>query len=187
MAKDTVIELPPRDDCCPVCHGDFNLPCRTSCSHWFCGECILRVWLHGDATKQCKCPMCCRHFSSLAPVQAAFDRSQNPESNKIMENVRRYNRLHIGGMQGLMQKFFDLPFFIRMALQDMMDPDKTSSYLTRVRLFAMALGMMYVLNPFEFLPFAKRDILNLFDLYATTFVTIIHVIALCRARRVIRR
>ncbi|XP_028753250.1 E3 ubiquitin-protein ligase RNF170-like isoform X2 [Neltuma alba] len=154
MAKDTVIELPPRDDCCPVCHGDFNLPCRTSCSHWFCGECILRVWLHGDATKQCKCPMCCRHFSSLAPVQAAFDRSQNPESNKIMENVRRYNRLHIGGMQGLMQ---------------------------------MALGMMYVLNPFEFLPFAKRDILNLFDLYATTFVTIIHVIALCRARRVIRR
>ena len=47
--------------------------------------------------------MCCRQFSSLAPFQAAFDYNQDPEAKKIMDDVRRYNRLHIGGMQGLVQ------------------------------------------------------------------------------------
>ena len=32
---------------CFVCYGNFNVPCHTSCSHWFRGECILHKWLHG--------------------------------------------------------------------------------------------------------------------------------------------
>ncbi|KAH7524965.1 hypothetical protein FEM48_Zijuj06G0175200 [Ziziphus jujuba var. spinosa] len=28
---------PPENDCCTVCHDDFNVPCQANCSHWFCG------------------------------------------------------------------------------------------------------------------------------------------------------
>lgn len=30
-------EKPPGDDCCPICFGDFSIPCKTNCGHWFCG------------------------------------------------------------------------------------------------------------------------------------------------------
>lgn len=30
-------EKPPEDDCCPICFGDFSIPCKTNCGHWFCG------------------------------------------------------------------------------------------------------------------------------------------------------
>ncbi|KAI4296229.1 hypothetical protein L6164_036203 [Bauhinia variegata] len=177
------MEAPPDDDCCPVCRGQFKLPCRTSCSHWYCGECILSVWLHRDAMKRCRCPICCCQFSSLAPFQAAFDYNYEPEAQKIMENVRRYNRLHMGGVQGLIQKLYYLPFLVRMALQDMMDPDKTSTYLCKVRIFAMILGLIYMLIPLDIIPYDKRHILSLFDHSAVAFVTIMHIIGLLRSRR----
>ncbi|KAJ8436940.1 hypothetical protein Cgig2_017365 [Carnegiea gigantea] len=28
---------PPANDCCSICHGNFNIPCQANCSHWFCG------------------------------------------------------------------------------------------------------------------------------------------------------
>lgn len=31
-------ELPPDDDVCPICFGDFTIPCKTVCGHWYCGE-----------------------------------------------------------------------------------------------------------------------------------------------------
>ncbi|KAJ7968050.1 E3 ubiquitin-protein ligase [Quillaja saponaria] len=148
------MEGPPEDDCCPVCHGRFNLPCRTSCFHWFCGDCILRVWLYGDAMKQCRCPLCCRCFSRLTPLEASFDCNQDPGAMKIMENLRRYNRLHVGGLKGLTQKALELPFLARMTLQDMMDPDKTRANLFKARMFAILVGCIYVLIPLDFIPIA---------------------------------
>lgn len=28
---------PPADDCCPICFGDFTIPCKANCGHWYCG------------------------------------------------------------------------------------------------------------------------------------------------------
>lgn len=28
---------PPVDDCCPICFGDFTIPCKANCGHWYCG------------------------------------------------------------------------------------------------------------------------------------------------------
>lgn len=28
---------PPVDDCCPICFGDFTVPCKADCGHWYCG------------------------------------------------------------------------------------------------------------------------------------------------------
>lgn len=30
-------EIPPNDDVCPICFGDYTIPCKTNCGHWFCG------------------------------------------------------------------------------------------------------------------------------------------------------
>lgn len=30
-------DSPPDDDVCAICFGDFSVPCKTNCGHWFCG------------------------------------------------------------------------------------------------------------------------------------------------------
>lgn len=30
-------DTPPGDDICPICFGNYNIPCKTNCGHWFCG------------------------------------------------------------------------------------------------------------------------------------------------------
>lgn len=30
-------EGPPLDDCCPICFGTFDVPCKANCGHWYCG------------------------------------------------------------------------------------------------------------------------------------------------------
>ncbi|XP_062175786.1 uncharacterized protein LOC133880838 [Alnus glutinosa] len=177
------MEGPPEDDCCAVCHGRFTLPCRTSCSHWFCGDCILQVWIHGDTLKRCRCPICCCYFPGLTPLEASFDSTHDPEAARIMGNVRRYNRVHAAGIKGLVQKMLDLPFFIWMMLQDLMDPDKSSLLLFRVRIFAIILGGIYMAIPIDIIGIDKRNTQNLFEYGAFAFVTLMHIIGLYRTGR----
>lgn len=33
-----LMEKPPADDVCPICFGNFEVPCRAPCGHWYCGE-----------------------------------------------------------------------------------------------------------------------------------------------------
>lgn len=35
--KGSNMETPPTDDVCPICFGNFNVPCRAPCGHWYCG------------------------------------------------------------------------------------------------------------------------------------------------------
>lgn len=30
-------DSPPCDDVCPICFGEFTVPVKTNCGHWFCG------------------------------------------------------------------------------------------------------------------------------------------------------
>ncbi|CAI5992828.1 unnamed protein product, partial [Closterium sp. NIES-64] len=52
---------------CCVCHDAFALPTQANCGHWFCAECILRVWHHSSALVPCKCPICRRTITLLLP------------------------------------------------------------------------------------------------------------------------
>ncbi|EFJ21954.1 hypothetical protein SELMODRAFT_443353 [Selaginella moellendorffii] len=56
-------------DCCSVCQEQFTLPCQANCTHWFCGECILRVWEYGSALLPCKCPICRQPITHLWPSE----------------------------------------------------------------------------------------------------------------------
>lgn len=39
--KRALMEKPPTDDVCPICFGNFDVPCRAPCGHWYCGEIFL--------------------------------------------------------------------------------------------------------------------------------------------------
>lgn len=39
------MEMPPTDDVCPICFGNFAVPCRAPCGHWYCGEILFFVFI----------------------------------------------------------------------------------------------------------------------------------------------
>ncbi|XP_077241414.1 uncharacterized protein LOC143881947 isoform X3 [Tasmannia lanceolata] len=97
------MDSPPDNDCCSICHDPFNLPCQANCSHWFCGNCFMRVWHHASILQPCKCPICRRLVTLLIPSEDALSQRSDPEAGQVLENVEKYNRLFGGGSHGLIQ------------------------------------------------------------------------------------
>eukprot|EP00899_Mesostigma_viride_P015067 jgi/Mesvir1/23561/Mv18257-RA.1 len=81
--------LPPREeDKCAVCWEPYNSPCCTSCGHWFCGACILRVWQYRAAAicMPVICPICRRAVTqlTLAPVRERAQRRRRRQDATTM-------------------------------------------------------------------------------------------------------
>ncbi|GAB4861469.1 hypothetical protein Ancab_036671 [Ancistrocladus abbreviatus] len=83
---------PPQNDCCSICHGNFNVPCQANCSHWFCGRCILRAWHHGSALQPCRCPLCRRAITLLIPDEASQQQCDIQEVGRVVREIKQYNR-----------------------------------------------------------------------------------------------
>eukprot|EP00249_Psilotum_nudum_P010978 c22887_g2_i2 orf=140-721(-) len=94
---------PPENDCCSICHDPFTLPCQANCAHWFCGDCILRVWQHASALQPCKCPICRQPINLLIPYESLD--GQDPEAERVSREIANYNRIHGGGPVGFFQIF----------------------------------------------------------------------------------
>ncbi|XP_015061103.1 uncharacterized protein LOC107007121 isoform X2 [Solanum pennellii] len=129
-------EKPPTDDCCPICFGNFVVPCRGPCGHWYCGGCILQYWNYGAALQPCNCPMCSRKLTNLTP-EASLYSQQDAEVIEVLKKVRKYNRLFIGGTYGLMLKVLGLPFYMKRVFNEMMNPDRPGAHLNKLRIFAI--------------------------------------------------
>ncbi|KAH7833963.1 hypothetical protein Vadar_011467 [Vaccinium darrowii] len=170
---------PPDDDCCSICFGDFTIPCRAPCGHWFCADCILQYWNHGAALQPCKCPMCSQLITRLIP-EASFDRCQDIE---VLQNVRKYNRFFVGGTYGFILKVLESPFLIKRIFCEMMDPDAANDHFFKLRLFAIFLGGLYSLFHFDFLPTGPKDAVNFFDNFAIGLALILYMIGLYRRWR----
>lgn len=67
------------------------------------GECILRVWQHSSVLQPCKCPICRRAITLLIPSEISEERQQDPEVERIMRDVAKYNRIFGGGPVSFMQ------------------------------------------------------------------------------------
>ncbi|KAK6937990.1 Zinc finger, C3HC4 RING-type [Dillenia turbinata] len=143
------VDGPPENDICSICRDAFNLPCQANCSHWFCGNCILRVWHYGSPLEPCKCPVCRRQITLLVPGEASLQRRHEPQASEILQRVERYNRMCAGGTTSFLQNLQDLPFFLRRLLRELMDPHRTLPLVLRAR---MALSAIYVLSPIDIIP-----------------------------------
>ncbi|KAJ4967589.1 hypothetical protein NE237_019438 [Protea cynaroides] len=132
---------PPENDSCSICHDDFNLPCQANCSHWFCGNCILRVWHHGSALGPCKCPICRRIITVLIPCETLLQNRREPDVWEVLHDIQRYNRSFGGGSNGLIQKLRDMPFFLRRLSRELVDPQRSLPLFFKLRMFLAVKSM----------------------------------------------
>ncbi|XP_074589337.1 uncharacterized protein LOC141845178 [Curcuma longa] len=176
------MESPPEDDVCSICHEWFILPCQANCSHWFCGNCILRVWHHGSALQPCKCPICRRFITLLIPTDAAAQERQDTEASEILESIEKYNRNFGGDPSSLIQRVRDLPFFMRRLLRELMDPRRSLPLVFRARIiFAMAMSAIYVLSPVDILPEGILGFVGLLDDLIILLIVLLHVATIYRS------
>lgn len=173
-------EKPPEDDCCPICFGDFTVSCRTNCGHWFCGNCILQLWMYRGALRACKCPICTCSISKLTPEASLFSREEK-EVVDLLKGIERYNRLYVGGLNGLLLK---IPLLLRRvfwALIDMLlDPHQIRLNYNVMRLVALLLGWIYRTCDFDFIPTGRLGIYGLFDSCAVIVVVVLFFAGLYR-------
>ncbi|KAH0733395.1 hypothetical protein KY289_004583 [Solanum tuberosum] len=175
-------DKPPTDDCCPICFGNFVVPCRGPCGHWYCGGCILQYWNYGAALQPCNCPMCSRKLTDLTP-EASLYSQQDAEVIEVLKKVRKYNRLFIGGTYGLMLKVLGLPFYMKRVFNEMMNPDRPGAHLNKLRIFAMFLGLLYTFSPFDFLRIGRQNVIDVFDYSAIALSSVLYLVGLYLRRR----
>ncbi|MED6205101.1 hypothetical protein PIB30_015012 [Stylosanthes scabra] len=173
---------PPANDMCSVCHGNFNTPCQSNCSHWFCANCIMLVWHHGSAVQPCKCPLCRRPITLLVPTDDSLSHRHDPEVANALDKIQRYNRLFGEREGGLLQRLQDLPFLLRRLLRDFSDPRRSLPLVIRARVYiAMILSVVYIISPIDIIPEGILGIVGLLDDLLIVLICFLHVAALYRS------
>ncbi|EOA18662.1 hypothetical protein CARUB_v10007238mg, partial [Capsella rubella] len=200
-------ETPPEDDVCPICFGSFTVPCRGNCGHWYCDfllsyfiyievsslfpfgilliargrlverSCILQYWNYAAISRPCKCPMCLRHITKLSP-EATLQERQEQEVKEVLDKIRRYNRLFVGGLTGFVQKLHELPFLMKRMVWHMMDTDVNNLYFHE-----MFMSTIYTAAEFNFIPTGGFRIVTVFDYAAIAMILILRLVGIYRRRR----
>ncbi|KAJ4701220.1 E3 ubiquitin-protein ligase [Melia azedarach] len=173
---------PPENDICSICHGSFDVPCQSNCSHWFCAHCIMTVWRHGSTFHPCRCPLCRRRITLLIPTDAILRRRHEPFIGSILERVETYNRIFGGTSSSLFQKMQDLPFLLRRLLKELMDPQRSLPLVIRARVYiALILSAVYIFSPIDIIPEAVLGVVGLLDDLLIVLICLLHVGALYRS------
>ncbi|KAM0928382.1 hypothetical protein ACQ4PT_002446 [Festuca glaucescens] len=181
-ASSSASPVPPEDDVCSVCHDRFRIPCQANCSHWFCGECIIRVWNHGAAVQPCKCPICRRLINLLVPANISEDQNDDPQLHRVLGEIEHYNHIFGGAPRSLTQRLQDLPFFMRRLFRELMDPQRTLPLVFRARMILMvALSAVYVLSPVDILPESVLGLFGFFDDFLILVIVFLHLAAVYRS------
>ncbi|KMZ64816.1 RING finger protein [Zostera marina] len=177
---------PPEEDFCSICHDNFSIPYQANCSHWFCGECILRVWQHGSVTQPCNCPICRRKITLLVPFDAAIPNRNESDISTVSEYIAIYNRQFGQDRRPFIQFLRDLPFFIRRMLLEFIDPQRLPFFL-KIRMWAMViLSFLYLLSPVDIISEAAYGIVGLLDDLLIFLILFLHCTTLYRTLLVYR-
>ncbi|KAF5758315.1 hypothetical protein HanXRQr2_Chr16g0727821 [Helianthus annuus] len=83
---------------------------------------------HHYSLQPCKCPLCRRQITLLVPSQASSQQIHNPEAAEILKKIEAYNRLFGSQVQ-------DLPFLFKRLLRELMDPQRSLSFVIKARLY----------------------------------------------------
>jgi hypothetical protein len=66
-------------------------------------ECILRVWQYNSVLQPCKCPICRRAITLLIPTEVLEAQLQDPEVERTMHDLAKYNCIFGGGLVSFVQ------------------------------------------------------------------------------------
>eukprot|EP00249_Psilotum_nudum_P016260 c25751_g1_i1 orf=844-1623(-) len=172
---------PPENDCCSICHDTFTHSCQANCAHWFCGDCILRVWQHTSALQPCRCPVCRQPINLLIPHQSLNGHREDPEVERVLREIATYNRIHGGGPVGLIQRLRDMPLLLQRMLQDLMDTQRALSLVQRTRIMVYLVALaLYVLSPLDILPEGIFGIFGLLDDFFVMLLVLLHLASVYR-------
>ncbi|XP_058184406.1 uncharacterized protein LOC131301917 [Rhododendron vialii] len=159
-------DTPPSDDICPICFGNYNIPCKTNCGHWFCANCVISFWAYGNKLVHCKCPICSQSISKLTPEASLNIRTEDKEVVEALKKVQGYNRLFRGGVHGLILRLRQLPLLSkrfyhqipcprclwRMFYIGLNNPNNLLLNYVVARTVALILTLLYDCLDFHFLP-----------------------------------
>ncbi|KAK4757481.1 hypothetical protein SAY87_018782 [Trapa incisa] len=155
-------EDPPDDDVCPICFGEFTVPCKSVCGHWYCASCILTYWSYNATPRPCKCPMCSCNIHRLIPQESLLQ-LHDEEVNKVLKEVQSYNLLFVGGIRGAVQKARQVPCCIKRYLQRFftraVDPDRMLP-LYEMRLLMTFVIVLYGTTPLQYIPTGGVDVIQ---------------------------
>ncbi|GAQ87131.1 hypothetical protein KFL_003330140 [Klebsormidium nitens] len=155
-------DLPPPDEMCSICHDQFTMPCQANCSHWFCGDCILRAWQHSSALSPCRCPICRRNINLL--LLSRHWRIDGAAQERIASDIAKYNRLFGGVPVSFVQRLRDAPLLLRRMVGDLLDPGRSLALLHNIRiLFCLLLLVTYLVSPFDIIPESILGLVGFID------------------------
>ncbi|EFH69493.1 hypothetical protein ARALYDRAFT_889762 [Arabidopsis lyrata subsp. lyrata] len=175
------MNAPPENEVCSICHGHFNTPCQSNCSHWFCGNCIMLVWRHGSTLRPCKCPLCRRPISLLVPSEETVRSRNDATVSEVLHDVETYNRVFGGQSSGLIQDARSSLLTPKL-LREMMDPRRTLPLVIRARVYiALILSAIYIISPIDIIPEGVLGVIGLLDDLLIALICFLHVAALYRS------
>ncbi|KAL0385530.1 UNVERIFIED_CONTAM: E3 ubiquitin-protein ligase [Sesamum radiatum] len=137
-------EKPPEDDCCPICFGEFRVPCKANCGHWFCGSCILQLWEYRSRPQRCRCPFCSSAISKLAPEVSAVNKTED-EVVVVLKNIEQYNRFYVKGMEGCFLCTLSLLLHLYHSI---LPPGHPRLEITKIRLWIDFASIILVVLPY---------------------------------------
>ncbi|PSS19042.1 E3 ubiquitin-protein like [Actinidia chinensis var. chinensis] len=171
-------ETPRDDDCCPICFGDFDVPCKTNCGHWYCASCILMLWNYSSALQRCKCPICSRLISKLTP-EASLTLRREKEIVEALKKLQRYNRLFVGGARGFIMKVHRLPLLFWRFFGGLMSPERFRFNYYTARIIALLLTVIYEFWGFDFIPTGSLGVRRVFEYSAIALVIMLCLVGIC--------
>ncbi|KAH7833775.1 hypothetical protein Vadar_009616 [Vaccinium darrowii] len=183
-------DTPPGDDICPICFGNYNIPCKTNCGHWFCANCVLSFWAYRSKILRCKCPICSQSISKFTP-EASLNLRTEDDVVEALKKVQGYNRLFAGGVHGLILRLRQLPLFsggfhhhipqlLRMFYTGLYDPDHLLLNYVVARAMALILTLCYDYLDFDFLPGGFLGVNIIFECCTIGLVLLLGAIGLYR-------
>lgn len=183
VVEETSMDAPPAGEICSVCHDSFTLPCQANCAHWFCGECILRVWQHGSALQPCKCPICRRPIILLIPSdEFATSQREQPEADRILQDLAKYNRIFGGEAVSIIQRIRDMPLLLRRMVWELTDPQRAIPLVNRIHiLFCLVCLAVYVFSPLDLLPEGILGVIGFLDDLLVLVMVLFHLSMLYRS------
>ncbi|OAE23010.1 hypothetical protein AXG93_1231s1230 [Marchantia polymorpha subsp. ruderalis] len=113
------MEAPADNDCCSICHDNYTLPVQANCAHWFCGEVpVIRYQIDQPFKLQYSLVQFIvmhsqRPITLFIPseVDPHVQTEEPPNSDMIMSDIAKYNRIFGGGVVSIFQLLF-LAFYV---------------------------------------------------------------------------